>query len=278
MPDVTLHATIRRLDSIDRANYLDLGIFSGHTACEILRVDGAPIGLKAIDSLREEIEKRIDAGEWDSDRGMSDRWIAPRFHHALRISRSTAANRGMWEWLASTSWQRYVSWRWKDTHGNVSDDRWHGPVHKQALMRLWWGGELFRDGGDYSRSEKAFILQDFPNSFLHRPLVRSRSFALGLVDALFPTVEAERKASEVNDLARKLNLSTAGTPPEVVVGFVCDRDGAHEAWSSSDVEPPDDWNAFLGPDTERDTTDTSVAAGTKLAIHGMQLAGISTDA
>ena len=159
MSERSLHRFTRRLDAADRAAVQEIGSLPDGAISALNRSDGTPIGLSALISLRDETLRRIDAGEWSADRGLSDQWLAPRLHYVLRVSRAIASDRSAWEWLAVTLWSDYVVWRWTGEKG-VTDDRWYGPINKQALARLWWGGELFRDGSDYAPASRAFIRQD----------------------------------------------------------------------------------------------------------------------
>lgn len=270
MSNETLHSFTRRLDAADRAIMREVGHLPDNPVSPVRRTDESEFSLAAMISLRDETSRRISAGDWATDRGRSDRWLAPRLHFALRVPRSVASDRSMWEWLATSFWTPYVDWRWSGEKG-VTDDRWYGAVNKQSLARLWWGGELFRDGQDYEPVTRAFLMQDLPNSFLHRPLVRCRSFALGIVDGLFADETTDRKAREINDLARVLNLCTSGTPPEATVGFQVDDVNGFDEWASTDVIPPDDWDSIEGPPLS-DTTSESRQRGRALATHGMAIA------
>jgi hypothetical protein len=219
----------------------------------------------------DDLTRRIDAGEWQSDRAASDRWVAPRMHYALRLSRTTASDKGLWHWLAMAVAGRYVKWRWTDDDGVVADNRWYGAIHKQALARLWWGGELFRNGADYGPVERAFIRQDLPNSYLHRPLVRCRSFAMGIVNVLTSEKGEALSSGEVNDLARVLNLCTAGSPPEARVDFKVDDVQAAIAWAGEDAPVPNDWASRPAGPSASDTTEESIRKGTLVAQHGFDL-------
>src|SRR3712207_5044930 len=97
------------------------------------------------DGLMRRVGALAESGEWRTAEE-SDTWLSPRLHSALRLTRAEAGDRGLWHWLA-LRYRSYVEYRWTGD-GGVNRDRWFGPVHKQALARLWWGAELFRDGDD----------------------------------------------------------------------------------------------------------------------------------
>src|SRR5947208_2330355 len=43
----------------------------------------------------------------------SDRWLAPRVHATLRLTRREAGDPGVWNCLAVTVLEEYVRWRWQ---------------------------------------------------------------------------------------------------------------------------------------------------------------------
>ncbi|WP_433802562.1 DUF6339 family protein [Actinomycetospora sp. CA-084318] len=235
------------------------------------------MSIDLFDELMVEFVRRRVDGAWDDDRSASDRWLAPRLHYALRLTRREAADRLSWAWIANRQLE-VVQWRWADANGEVATDRLVGPIHKQAFARLWWGAELFRNGADYSTVERAFVLQDLPNSYLHRPLVRCRSLALGLLDVLVPeaTEGTAGTAADVNELARVLNLVTAGSPPEIETGFQQDDRTGYLRWVGTPAARPSSWQALpIGPEVE-DTTGRSVAAGIEIARRARDLARTSS--
>ena len=243
----------------------------------VRRTDGSTVNLGVLDDLLVEFVRRRAAGEWKHDRTSCDRWLAPRLHFSLRLSRSEAADRRLWTWLADRH-HDVVVWRWRDDAGRVADDRRTGPIHKQAFARLWWGAELFRDGPDYGPVERAFLYQDLPNSYLHRPLVRCRSLALALVDLLVPAAGAPSGGSvAVNAVARVLNLATAGCPPELETGFQQDDRVGYLDWASKPAAAPGSWDPLpAGPPT-RDTTPDSVAGGGVIAARGAEFVRRATE-
>src|SRR5262249_22981210 len=88
----------------------------------------------------------------DLSHNQLDAWLAPRVHYALRISRRTASQAGLWGWLAMTSGRNYVHHRWFDKDERLVR-KWryyHEDVLRNAISRLWWGAELSRDGSSYT--------------------------------------------------------------------------------------------------------------------------------
>ena len=261
----TLRILQKKLDAVQRNAFLDNP--DAHESQEITR-HGQVVTIDALDSLMNEMKKRVDAGQWQ-DRSQSDRWLAPRIHYALRLFRSEAAERGIWQWLALRySW--YLEWRWTTQKGDITDDRWWGPIHKQAFARLWWGAEIFRDGADYTPVERAFVFQDLPNSYLHRPIVRCRSLALSVVDKLGQSTAPS--SDQVNDLARVLNLATVGAPPEVETHYQADDFSAYEAWVRTQPAEVASWDSLPEGPPARDTTDASKRGGAQIVTRGWQYA------
>jgi hypothetical protein len=229
---MNLHRYIRELERLERER-LEEGGERFEDLEEVVRRDGEAISIDVLDGLMEHTRKLAAAGEWSSPE-TSDRWLAPRLHNALRLRRSEAGDKGLWHWVA-LRYPTYVAYRWDGLKG-ITRDRWFGPIQKQAFARLWWGAELFRDGPDYGPVDFFFQRQDMPNSYLHRPLVRCRPLALGLVDQLRDVNEkSQPKASQINDLARALNLTTAGISPEAETYFARDDISQYEDWLAEDA-------------------------------------------
>ncbi|MGY1763045.1 DUF6339 family protein [Geodermatophilus sp. SYSU D00779] len=265
----TLHRFTRELDGFERERLAEGGA-SFDALEKVVERHGQTVPVDVLDGLMRRFHELVDQRRWASAEE-SDRWLAPRLHAALRLTRSEAGHRGLWHWLA-LRYRGYVTYRWTGAEG-VARERWFGAINKQALARLWWGAELFRDGEDYSPVEFLFIRQDMPNSYLHRPLVRCRPLALGMVDQLQEIGGDEGpKASQVNDLARVLNLTTAGIPPEAETGFVRDDAAAYDAWLQAHFPPNHDWDKLpLGPSTGR-RSDATETAGRRIAARGWALA------
>jgi Family of unknown function (DUF6339) len=256
-----------RLDADERPGYQ---ADSDACAIDFTRPSGPPPTLETLDSLMAAVDMKISDADWD-DRARSDRWLAPRVHYSLRLHRAEAADRGIWQWVA-LRYPWYVDWRWAGQDGQVADDRWWGPVHKQAFARLWWGAETFRDGSDYRTVEQAFVFQDLPNSYLHRPIVRCRSLALAIVGRI--AASETSSAEQVNDLARVLNLATVGTPPEVETHYQADDYTAYDEWCLSMPSKPADWNALPSGPQAVDTTEVSLQGAAQIVSRGWRYASL----
>ena len=157
----------RPLSQPEVADLVETGAVPAGTVENVLR-RGAPLSDAPLNDLMSHLRRDVDAGRWtDEHPELSDSWLAPRVHSALRLTRAEASDRGTWHWLAVGRHSWYVEFRWTGKEG-VNDARWLGPIHKQALARLWWGAELFRNGPDYAPVQALFARQDLPNSYLHR--------------------------------------------------------------------------------------------------------------
>jgi hypothetical protein len=254
-----------RLDGEQRDGYLSRS--EGDSSPPLTR-RGETLAVSVLDHLMDDAHDRVRRCDWD-DRTKSDRWLSPRVHYALRLHRAEAADRGVWQWIALRyAW--YLEWRWADPDGLVSDDRWWGPVHKQAFARLWWGAEIFRDGPDYRPVEQAFVFQDLPNSYLHRPLVRCRSLALAVVDRI--AASSAPSAEQVNSLARVLNLVTVGTPPEVETGYQSDDFASYARWAGSAPPSVQDWVPLPEGPPAADTTENSRLGAARIVSRGWEYA------
>ncbi|BEL01958.1 hypothetical protein Q0Z83_001490 [Actinoplanes sichuanensis] len=243
----------------------------------IRRSDGSTIDLTVIDVLMRRFRDRFADLDQRGDRAASDSWLAPRLHYALRLTRAEAGDRDLWSWLA-IRYSDYVVWRWAGAGEKPTEDRWHGQINKQALMRLWWGAELFRNGPDYSPVERAFSRQDVPHNLLHRTLVRCRSLAVALIDDLVPAgQEIVGSSREIRDLARVLNLAMAGSPPELETDLQQDDHRAYGAWVREFVLVPADWEVPLRGPAAADTTASSLAGGRAITERGRQYAAMGRD-
>src|SRR3954447_21286653 len=60
----------------------------------------------------------------------SDRWLAPRLHATLRLTRNEAADRGLWAWLAVDLFPDYVRWRWRGRRSVEGEEAGGPPVKR----------------------------------------------------------------------------------------------------------------------------------------------------
>jgi len=229
-------------DTIDELALLDASALD-QAAPQFRGAGEAPVSTTALEELLEEMPR-------PEARAESDRWLAPRIHSVLRLTRRQASVPGIWGFLAGVTARDYVVWRWSNSDKIVAADRWTGPIHKQAIARLWWGAELFRDGADYAPVERFFLNQDLPNSYLHRPFVRLRPIALGVLEALRAAVPegANPTSDQINDVAKKVNLTIAARSMETAtVGFRQDT-GKYLEWMNNAPSTYDPTSTPTGPD------------------------------
>lgn len=146
-----------------------------------------------LDDFRRLLEHAMESFD---DPVASDAWLAPRVHAVLRLRRNEAAERGFWAWLATVEFPDYARWRFPGKSADEEEEeskrgtplkRFLGSGRDNALSRLWWGAELFRDGGDYGPVVRAFAKQDVPNTWLSLDAVHhtaAAQAALRLLPAL----------------------------------------------------------------------------------------------
>jgi hypothetical protein len=123
----------------------------------------------------EELGQMLDAARerFADEPARSDRWLAPRVHALLRLTRAEAGEKQLWAWMAAVAFPDYVRWRFPGKGDEEEDEnlrgtpikRFAGQDRDNALSRLWWGGELCRNGADYRPVEEAFVVQDVPNTW-----------------------------------------------------------------------------------------------------------------
>lgn len=187
-----------------------------------------------------------DDARWDADRVRnlvdeamdrfadaatdSDAWLAPRLHAALRLARREASNSALWNFLSLRLAPDYVFWRW-GTGGTVAPNRFKGPSHTQALSRLWWAAELFRDADDYAPVATACSNQEFVHTLLHMTITQHRPTALALVRLLDRKVVQTTR--EVVALAKAVNAAGSTLVYEVMAPDIPVDPGAHPSWAAN---------------------------------------------
>ncbi|MEO3807956.1 DUF6339 family protein [Sphaerisporangium sp. B11E5] len=200
-----------------------LGLLSNEAAARFLTTgvleNNEPLPSSAIDQMSErsaweaepvrqlfdEVTKRFTPTE----RTSADAWLAPVLHATLRLTRREASDSRIWNYLALRLAPDYVYWRHL-SRGNpptVSRARFSGPFHSQAMARLWWAAELFRDGPDYGPVVAACSNQDVLNTVLRLDVILHRPTAQAIIRLL--TADVVRTGRQVNALAQAVN--TAGS-------------------------------------------------------------------
>ena len=219
-----------------------------------------------------ELMTQFSPVDWPS-RTESDAWLAPRVHATLRLTRREAADRMVWAYLANAVTPEYVQWRWLGKTGTVAENRFDGAVNKQALARLWWGAELFRNGPDYAPVELLFANQDFPNSYLHRVFVRNRPLALAVVGAMRAALPPPTQPSsdQINDVARKVNLWIAPLSIEAATALYVQDSTAYAAWVRETLPATDFAKPPVGP-PDGTVPEAAAAAALEIAAEICKLA------
>ncbi len=185
----------------------------------------------------------------------SDRWLGPRLHAALRLTRREAARKGVWRYLGVVSFTEYVGWRFtgakNDPNAPPKLERFVGPDFKHALARLWWMAEMFRDGADYGPAARALSNQDVINNLFRMEIAHHRPTALGAIRVLSPEGEEERTGREANALAKAVNTTAATVLLDASAPDVPLDEDARSRWieSASDYDAALHFDALpLGPD------------------------------
>jgi hypothetical protein len=242
-----------------------------------LDVTGHLVGLPGVrehrlDPVRVVLDRAMDMYAQD-DAAASDAWLGPRLHAALRLSRREAGNRDLWRFLGLWA-ADYVRWRFGPPDGEddperaAKSERFVGPDSKQALARLWWMAEVFRDGKDYSTAALALTNQDIVNNLFRMTIANHRPTALAVL-AVLRAGEAGQGllgGREANALAKATNAA-ASTLLLDAVGPDAPLDTAARAqWES--VRDDYDPRAFFvempeGPD-DGETPQAAVDAMTEL--------------
>lgn len=175
----------------------------------------------------------------EANAAQSDRWLAPRLHAALRLTRREAARKGVWRYLGVVVFPEYVRWRFKEPDWPPKAERFVGADSKHALARLWWMAEMFRNGPDYTPAVKALSNQDVVNNLFRMGIAHHRPTALGAIDALFPPGGKERTGREANALAKALNTTAATVLLDALAEDEPADDEARSRWANEagDYDP-----------------------------------------
>ncbi|MCZ2523855.1 DUF6339 family protein [Streptomyces sp. HB2AG] len=171
----------------------------------------------------------------------ADAWLAPRLHATLRMTRSEAADSGVWNFLATVVGHDYVWWRHrgkgKDGVESVAASRYCGPSYTQTFSRLWWAAELFRNGDDYRPVRTACGNQDMLNTGLRLSVLEHRPTAQAVIRLL--EKETVRTGREVNALLTIINIVGATTVYDVLaLDETADADELERWIAEADDAPP----------------------------------------
>ncbi len=81
---------------------------------------------------------------------LQERWIAPRLHSALRLTRNEAGQADIWNYLA-LYFSEYIRHRWINSNAETIAEYLFRYVRKDRhqLAKLWWMAELTRNGSEY---------------------------------------------------------------------------------------------------------------------------------
>lgn len=208
-----------------------------------------------------------------SDAADSDSWVGPRLHAALRLSRREAGSRDVWRFLGVWA-ADYVRWRFgpdpsDDDPGHAAAvDRFTGPHTKQALARLWWMTELFRNGSDYRPAALALTNQDLANNLFRMDIAHHRPTCQATVAALADKADKTKLLTgrRANALAKAANVAAATLSFEAMAPDEPLDSTARRAWEAerADHDPRNFFETLPeGPD-DPVVPDGSVATMTKV--------------
>lgn len=205
----------------------------------------------------------------------SDRWLGPRLHAALRLTRREASRREMWLHLAIVDGPDYVRWRWPNGR-----ERFFGGAVTNGLSRLWWSTELFRQGVDYGPADRALQLQEVPNTVLKLVAVRNQPFCAALLEFIEHrrTDGSRLIGRQINRLATATNSQLFVTALDAVAPSGPRSGQALRKWISH-PEPIDDLLSKFPtgpPDLVDPLFDEKVQAALQLLHRVADSAGIAT--
>lgn len=207
-------------------------------------VQGVPVDA---DDLVEDLPRDVDLSAAEAviaeamrrfpreERQRSDAWVGPRLHAGMRLTRREAARRGIWRYLGVVVFPEYVRWRWSgEKDGEIQPptlDRFVGPDYKQALARLWWMAELFRNADDYGPAAAALSNQDVTNNLFRMDVAHHRPTAVGSVAVLGGSSDDETASGrEANALAKAVNAAATTLAIDLIAPDDPLDDAARERW------------------------------------------------
>jgi hypothetical protein len=195
-------------ENLDVASYRDAVIPGGRTHL-----------LEPVRHVLDECMRRYN----QVDAAASDAWLGPRLHATLRLSRREAGSRGVWRFLGLWA-ADYVRWRFGPPPGEddlakaAQPERFVGPNTKQAMARLWWMAELFRNGKDYGPAALALTNQDIVNNLFRMRLSHHRPTALAALRVLPRSEDGTSlpHGRQANALAKATNAAASTLVLDVV--------------------------------------------------------------
>ena len=193
-------------------------------------------------------------------RAQSDWWLGPRLHAALRLTRSEAANPGVWTWLGLGHAANYIRWRWAV---KLDPSRFTGAYHLHGLARLWWMAELFRNGPDYAPAEAALRIGDIAQNFLRMDIAHHRPTCQA-----FLRVPSRRRPGrpmigrEANALAKAANCAATTLLYEAIAPDVPLEPDVRQHWVEIEVDVADLLDSLPKGPADPEVPEDSVAAMT----------------
>lgn len=241
-------ASLRVLDPAARRLVTE-AFLTGEASADFAKYEREHARPVRLDALEAVIGHAI--GEFGEDPVSSDKWLAPRLHAALRLSRREAADRNMWAYLALVPFESYVRWRFP----NVPAERFNGAENNHALGRLWWGAELLRNGASYDDVVSGFRIQDIPNTGFRLDAFHHRPLAVAVVRVLAGWRDGEPATGrQANKLLKAINLELVTLALDADIAA---PDGATDnAWLNTAPDP----NALLHDDLPEGPLDSVLSA------------------
>jgi hypothetical protein len=196
----------------------------------------------------------------------SDRWLAPRVHATLRLTRREAGDPGVWSYLAIVLLEEYVRWRWKGADESVAAERFQcGELNKHAIARLWWGAELTRNGPDYAATQLLFVNQDLQNSWVKTKLFRHRPTAIASLRLLSTYNGGQFADSDtIRTLVKSFNMALTTTMLDAVApSREVDAQTLRE-WCQEDVDETTMFEEMPSGPAEERVDEQGISAVTEL--------------
>jgi hypothetical protein len=182
-------------------------------AAHVEEVPGAPaVDLRPLDEAVAEVIAEYD--RYDS--GMDSVLVAEVRRH-VDVDRRTAADPGLWHWLAAVRYPEYVRHRWQFKSETAMREKFLGAgtdLYSNAFHRYWWIAELTRDGRDYELPRAVFGDQTMVNKVFDRWFARYRPAAISLCRELLeePPWVVEETTTKFNHALTNVQLEALDEP------------------------------------------------------------------